>query len=195
MPIVHLINAKQAYAHSQGNYTQGLHDAAVAVFKANNWTVTETNIEAGYDDAEALAMLNEADLIISHTALWWMGLPWKFKRYIDEVITAGHGSLYNSDGRTRSDQGKLYGSGGLKTTTKYMLCMLMNAPESAFSEAEAFFEGNSVDGAQIAFHKTFQFLGMEPVKTFVAHDVMKEPRFEEHKAAYVDHLQTLIASF
>lgn len=35
------------------------------------------------------------------------------EKYIDEVFTAGHGSLYASDGRTRSDAGKKYGSGGL----------------------------------------------------------------------------------
>ncbi len=35
-----------------------------------------------------------------------MGEPWTVKRYIDEVFTEGHGKLYASDGRTRSDSEK-----------------------------------------------------------------------------------------
>ncbi len=33
------------------------------------------------------------------------------EKYMDDVFTEGHGSLYASDGRTRSDA-KKYGSGG-----------------------------------------------------------------------------------
>ena len=44
---------------------------------------------------------------------WWMGAPWTVKKYMDDVFTEGHGSLYASDGRTRSDASKKYGSGGL----------------------------------------------------------------------------------
>ncbi len=33
------------------------------------------------------------------------------EKYMDDVFTEGHGSLYASDGRTRSDASK-YGSGG-----------------------------------------------------------------------------------
>ncbi len=30
-----------------------------------------------------------------------MGAPWTVKKYIDDVFTEGHGTLYASDGRTR----------------------------------------------------------------------------------------------
>ena len=42
-----------------------------------------------------------------------MGAPWTVKKYIDDVFTEGHGTLYASDGRTRKDPSKKYGSGGL----------------------------------------------------------------------------------
>ena len=44
-----------------------------------------------------------------------MGAPWTVKKYIDDVFTEGHGTLYASDGRTRKDPSKKYGSGGLLT--------------------------------------------------------------------------------
>lgn len=190
MKSVHLINAKQPFGHSQGQYTNGLYETALELFTANKWQVESTIVEDGYDIDAEIAKLDKADLIICHTPLWWMGLPWTFKKYMDEVFTEGHGVLYSSDGRTRSNQGKLYGSGGLKQSTTYMLTMIMNAPASAFSDQEkqGLFEGADIDQAMIQFHKTFQFLGMKPAKTFMANDVMKVPQFEKHKAEYIAQL-------
>lgn len=45
------------------------------------------------------------------------------KKYIDDVFTEGHGTLYASDGRTRKDPSKKYGSGGLVQGKKYMLSL------------------------------------------------------------------------
>lgn len=41
-----------------------------------------------------------------------MGASWTVKKYMDDIFTAGHGILYASDGRSRSDASKKYGSGG-----------------------------------------------------------------------------------
>ncbi len=159
-----LINAKQKFGHSQGEYTNGLYEAARDLFVKNGWSVETTVIDQGYDCDEEVSKLDNADLIISHTPLWWMGVPWTFKKYMDDVFTPGHGVLYASDGRSRHDQGKLYGSGGLKTETRYMLTIIMNAPESAFSdeESEGLFEGADIDTVMIQYHKTLQFMGMKP---------------------------------
>lgn len=53
-----------------------------------------------------------ADVVIWQMPGWWMGAPWTVKKYIDDVFTEGHGTLYASDGRTRKDPSKKYGSGG-----------------------------------------------------------------------------------
>ncbi len=37
---------------------------------------------------------------------WWMGAPWIVKKYLDEVLTYGHGKLYANDGRSRHDSSK-----------------------------------------------------------------------------------------
>lgn len=61
--------------------------------------------------------------------VYWMSVPYIFKKYIDEVYTAGLGEvLCKDDGRTRSDLSKKYGSGGRKLRKKYMLSTTWNAP-------------------------------------------------------------------
>lgn len=43
----------------------------------------------------------------------------------------------------------------------------------AFTEKDQFFHGVGVDGVYLPFHKANQFLGMEPLPTFIANDVIK----------------------
>lgn len=195
MKNVHLINAKHAYAHSQGEYTDGMFECAKDFFLGKNYNVTESYTHGDYDIGEEVKKLDQADFIIAHTPFWWMGLPWSFKKYIDEVITEAHGVLYANDGRSRKDQGKLYGSGGLKPDVHYMLCMVMNAPTSVFDNPESLFEGASFDQALMQFHKTFQFLAMKKLPSFHANDVMKVPQFDEHRAQYEQHLKEVFKDF
>ncbi|TBL27362.1 NADPH quinone reductase MdaB, partial [Klebsiella oxytoca] len=61
-----------------------------------------------------------ADTIIYQMPGWCMMMPWKVKKYMDEVYTYGHGKLYENDGRTRHDPRKHYGSGGLLQGKQYM---------------------------------------------------------------------------
>ena len=57
------------------------------------------------------------------------------KKYIDETFTQG--IHYSSDGRSRSDESKTYGSGGL-LKGKYMLSLTYNCPTSEFSNKAGF---------------------------------------------------------
>ncbi|MGO2055411.1 MAG: NAD(P)H-dependent oxidoreductase, partial [Halomonadaceae bacterium] len=114
---------------------------------------------------------------------------WIVKRYIDEVLTEGHGSLYASDGRSRQDPTKQYGSGGLLQGRRYMLSLTWNAPLEAFDEPDNFFEGRGVDGVYFPFHKSQEFIGLAALPTFIANDVMKMPDVDRDKAAYRNHLR------
>ncbi|MBC7209878.1 MAG: NAD(P)H-dependent oxidoreductase [Pseudomonas sp.] len=129
-----------------------------------------------------------ADVVIYQMPGWWMGAPWTVKKYIDEVFTAGHGSLYANDGRTRSDASQKYGSGGLVQGKQYMLSLTWNAPQQAFDDPSDFFEGKGVDAVYFPFHKANQFLGMSGLPTFLAVDVMKRPDVPAALAAYEQHL-------
>ncbi len=117
-----------------------------------------------------------------------MGAPWTVKKYLDEVFTAGHGSLYANDGRTRADASQKYGSGGLIQGKQYLLSLTWNAPQQAFDDPSDFFEAKGVDAVYFPFHKANQFLGMRALPTFLCTDVMKVPDIERDVARYQQHL-------
>jgi modulator of drug activity B len=80
---------------------------------------------------------------------------------------------YAGDGRSREDASKRYGSGGLMGDKKYMLSLTYNCPTSEFDNKDGFFEGLSLDEANYAVHKTFQFCGAKQLETYSVHDIFK----------------------
>lgn len=183
-----LINGGKQFAHSNGQYNATLHEAAIAFLDHAGHDVKETFIDGGYDIQEEVQKMLWADVIVYQMPGWWMGAPWTVKQYIDEVFTAGHGSLYANDGRTRSDASQKYGSGGLLHGKQYMISATWNAPQQAFDDPSDFFEGKGVDAVYFPFHKANQFLGMSPLPTFLCVDVMKRPNIENDVERYKQHL-------
>ena len=188
MKKVLLLNGGKKFAHSDGRYNATLHEAALAYFDRAGYDVKETFIDGGYDVAEEVQKMLWADVVIYQMPGWWMGAPWTVKRYLDEVFTAGHGSLYANDGRTRSDASQKYGSGGLIQGKQYMLSLTWNAPQQAFDDPTDFFEAKGVDAVYFPFHKANQFLGMSALPTFLSTDVMKMPNIAADVQRYEEHL-------
>ncbi|MEQ9970485.1 NAD(P)H-dependent oxidoreductase [Pectobacterium carotovorum] len=183
-----LINAGKSFAHSKGELNHTLTDAATSFLRDKGHDVRVTVVDNGYDIEQEIQNYLWADTIIYQMPGWWMDTPWILKKYIDEVFTAGHGSLYASDGRSRSDVSKKYGSGGLLQVRKYMLSLTWNAPLEAFEDPEQFFHGVGVDGVYLPFHKANQFIGLSPLPTFICNDVMKAPDVPTYLANYRQHL-------
>ena len=140
-----LLNGGKKFAHSDGCYNTTLHDTALAFLDRAGFDLKHTHTDSGYDIAEEVQKFLWADVIIYQMPGWWMGAPWTVKKYIDEVFTEGHGSLYASDGRTRSDASQKYGSGGLIHGKQYMLSLTWNAPQQAFDDPSDFFEAKGVE--------------------------------------------------
>ncbi|MDD1961175.1 NAD(P)H-dependent oxidoreductase [Pseudomonas sp. 39004] len=183
-----LLNGGKQFAHSDGRLNATLHEAALAYLDRAGFDVRHTFIDGGYDVQEEVEKFLWADVVIYQMPGWWMGAPWTVKKYIDDVFTEGHGSLYASDGRTRSDASQKYGSGGLIQGKQYMLSLTWNAPQQAFDNPGDFFEGKGVDAVYFPFHKANQFLGMTGLPTFLAVDVMKRPDVPAALSAYEAHL-------
>ncbi|MCK5651354.1 MAG: NAD(P)H-dependent oxidoreductase, partial [Gemmatimonadetes bacterium] len=110
-----LINGHQRYeGFAEGRLNQTIVDAAERQLTAAGHEVRTTIVESGYDIAGELEKYRWADALFVQTPVYWMSVPYLFKKYIDEVYTSGIGEvLYKDDGRTRSDPSKKYGSGGL----------------------------------------------------------------------------------
>jgi modulator of drug activity B len=123
---------------SNGRYNETLHNSAMALMDRAGIDVQQTYIDGGNDIADEVQKWVWADAVVWQMHGWWMGAPWTAKKYIDEVFTAGHGSLYANDGRTRSDSSQKYGSGGLLHGKRYMISATWNAPQQAFDDPSDF---------------------------------------------------------
>lgn len=186
-----IINGAKQFAHSNGELNDTLTELAHDVLVENGHHIKITRTDKDYDIAEEIQKYVWADVIIYQMPGWWMGSPWTVKKYIDDIFTEGHGVLYASDGRSRSDASKKYGSGGLIHDKKYMLSLTWNAPKDAFTDPYQFFNGVGVDGVYLPFHKANQFLGMQGLPTFIVNDVIKAPDVELYKTEYRQHLLAL----
>lgn len=192
MKRVLLINAHQRYeGFAEGRLNQTLIDAAKDLLSGIGYEVKITSVEKGYDIAEELEKHKWADAIFVQTPVYWMSVPYIFKKYIDEVHTTGIGEvLCTDDGRTRSDLSRKYGSGGLMHGKKYMISTTWNAPLEAFEDSNQFFEGRGVDGVFMWLHKNYQFFGMEPLPTFSCYDVLKSPDIDNDLERFKLHLNS-----
>ncbi|OTG94807.1 NAD(P)H-dependent oxidoreductase [Acinetobacter sp. ANC 3832] len=188
-----IINGAKQFAHSNGELNDTLTQVANEVLAELGHTIKITRTDGDYDITEEIQKYVWADVIIYQMPGWWMGAPWTVKKYIDDIFTEGHGTLYASDGRSRSDASKKYGSGGLIHDKKYMLSLTWNAPMDAFTDEDQFFHGVGVDGVYLPFHKANQFLGMQSLPTFIVNDVIKAPNVELYKTEYRQHLLALFA--
>ena len=184
-----LLNGGKSFGHSHGRLNATLHDVAKETLSGLGHVIQETVIDAGYDIETEIEKYLWADAIVYQMPGWWMGEPWIVKKYMDEVFTAGHGKLYASDGRHRTDPTKNYGTGGLLQGKKHMLSLTWNAPIEAFTRAGDFFEGQGVDGVYLHFRKANEFLGMTALPTFICNDVMKNPQVPQYLADYRAHLE------
>ncbi len=183
-----IINAKKEFAHSGGRLNTTLAQVASDYLKEKGCEVQVTVVDEGYDTRTEVEKYLWAEAVIYQIPGWWMGPPWILKKYMDEVFTEGHGTLYANDGRTRADDSKKYGSGGLLQGRKYMISTTWNAPLEAFTDPVQFFEGTGIDGLMMPVHKANQFLGMAPLPTFMCNDVMKAPDIPAYISQYCEHL-------
>lgn len=191
MKKVLIINGGQNFGHSGGKYNTTIAENTLEVLnKFENVEVKVTNIAEGYNKDEEVKKFVWADLIIYHTPIWWFQLPNGFKKYIDEVFTAGHAKgIYMNDGRNAENPKINYGTGGMLGGRKYMLTTSWNAPETAFTLPGEFFNEKSVDdGPLFGFHRMNAFVSLQKVNSFHFHDVEKNANIDRDMALYREHL-------
>ena len=114
-----IINGAKKFGHSNGQLNDTLTEVAETYLRDLGHDVKVVRADSNYDVKTEVQNFLWADSVIWQMPGWWMGAPWTVKKYIDDVFTEGHGALYASDGRTRSDASKKYGSGGLIQGKKY----------------------------------------------------------------------------
>lgn len=196
MKNVLLINAHQFFdGISSGKLNNIMAGVVKEEMEKNGYAVQQTHIEQGYDvDAEVARHL-WADVIILQSPVFWFGMPWIYKKYVDEVFTAGifQQSFLSGDGRTRNDPSKQYGTGGKMQGKQYMLSLTWNAPAEAFGdESQVLFRGKTVDDVFVSNTANYTFCGAKILPAFSCYDVMKQPDVEGDMARLRKHLKTVL---
>lgn len=183
-----IINGAKTFNFAKGELNELYVQTAQELLTLEGHNVTVTKADSDYVVEDEIQKILDNDILIYQMPGWWMGEPWTVKKWMDEVFTIGQGKLYAHDGRSRSDESRKYGSGGLLQDKKYMLSVTWNAPLEAFNDPSQFFEGRGVDGVYLHFHKANQFLGMTSIPTFISNDVQKAPNVEEEINRFKEHL-------
>lgn len=185
-----IINAHHEYPFAKGELNRALVELAKAQLESKGHSVRLVNVDQGYEVETELENHTWADVVLLQSPVNWMGVPWTFKKYMDEVYTAGmDGTLCEGDGRHSDAPKKNYGAGGTLNGKKYMLSLTFNAPEEAFNDPKEYlFQGKSVDDLWFPMHMNFRFFGMEPLETFACYDVMKNANAEYDFNRFTAHL-------
>ncbi len=194
MSKVLIINAHHQYPFSEGQLNAALVQRAEEILQARGHETRTVRIDDGWDVESELHNHQWADVVLLQTPVNWMGVPWTFKKYMDEVYTAGmSGALCQGDGRHQDAPKKNYGAGGTLNGKKYLISLTFNAPEESFNDPDEYlFQGKSVDDLFFPMHMNFRFFGMQALPTFACYDVMKNAdtqadfsRFAEHLSQYL----------
>ncbi|MCL4112702.1 UNVERIFIED_CONTAM: hypothetical protein GTU68_052149 [Idotea baltica] len=194
MKNVLLINAHQRWENfAEGGLTRSYIDLAKKELEQKEINVRVTTVEDGYNIDEEIDNHLWADCVIVQVPMYWMNVPWAFKKYIDDVFTSGLGGrLAYHDGRVRDNPSKRYGTGGTTQGKKVMISVTINAPTYAFNKDE-FFEGLTIDQVFIGIHKPYQFSGFTSLPGFVAYDVIKNPQVESDFVRFKAHLDSIFS--
>lgn len=186
MSKVLIIDGGAKWHGTGGTLTHSFVELATDVLNSFGHQVTVTTVDREFSVDEEVEKIIDADSIILQFPAWWMNPPWQVKRYQDEVFLDPR--INGGDGRTRSDATQLYGRGGVCVSKTYMLSSTWNAPKEAFDDPLQFFEGKGIDAVLMSVHKTFQFLSMRPLPSFMANDVLKNPQIAEDMQRFKEHL-------
>ena len=178
MSNVLVINAHEPSPFSEGKLNAALVEKARTKLESKGHEVRVVTMQDDIVVDEQLAHFEWADRVILQSPVNWMTIPWSFKKYMDDVFTAGMGgTLCAFDGRTPEEPKKNYGTGGTRNNSKYMLSFTFNAPEESFNDdSEYLFQGRSVDDLMFHMHANFRFFGMSALPTFACYDRSEERR-------------------
>lgn len=170
-----IVNGAEPQAYSKGAFNGAMADA-IAAELSPYFKVLSTRVSDGYDTAQEIKKFKAADVVIYQYPVFWFMVPGQLKTYMDGVFTYDEFFTY-TDGP--------YGSGGLMQGKKVMFSTTWNAPEAAFNDTDAFFDGAGPSDAILAMRKAHQYCGFEELPHFSAHNVIRNPQLD----ANIDRLR------
>lgn len=174
-----IIDGADPRTYARGEFNGAMADTAKSLLEPH-FDVLTTRASAGYEVAEEIAKFKAADVVIYQYPIFWFMVPALLKKYMDDVFAYDEFFTY-TDGP--------YGSGGLMHGKHVMLSTTWNAPEQAFNDADAFFDGMEPSEAILAMRKAHQYCGFEELPHFSAHNVVRDPQIDANIARLRRHLR------
>ncbi|BFM14778.1 NAD(P)H-dependent oxidoreductase [Maricurvus nonylphenolicus] len=172
-----LINGAESRGVAQGQLSQTLIELASNELQ-NHFNILQTTVADGYNVREEQEKFKQADVVLFQYPVFWFSVPAGLKAYMDEVYE--HGVFFEGSDR--------YGEGGLLRGKRYLLSTTWNAPEEAFLDKAHFFDGRLQKEVLVAMHKAQQYVGMRPLASFAAFDVVANPRLDKLRESWRRHL-------
>lgn len=183
MKNVLLIDGHDYYERAKGNLTKEMCSSIYHILKGK-YEIKTTVVYDGYDVPNEIEKFKWADVIIIQTPIYWFNLPGMLKKYIDDVFEP---NIFF----TKSESEK-FGRGGLFTNKYYMLSLSWGASEKEFSKDHLnFLEGKNEDEVLFSVHKTMEYCGLKPLKTFSLYKAMRDPNLEKRLADVEKHLKDI----
>ncbi len=182
-----IINGWHSFSVAKGEFNKSLLTISESFFMdKNNYEVKVTKINEDYEVEKEVLKFIWADIIIYHTPIWWFSVPFRFKKYLDEVLTAGYrNGLWNSDGRSLENPKINYGTDGLLKGKSYIMTTSWNAPKEAFTLPNELFNQMNVDNSVLSgFHAMNRYLGLSLIESLQFHDVEKNANIGEELSRY-----------
>ena len=107
MSNIFILNGHKPYDFAKGELNASFVDRAKEFFARETHSIRVTKVAERYDVEAEIANHQWADIVVMQFPVNWMGVPWLFKKYMDEVYTAGmDGRLTVGDGRAAEEPKK-----------------------------------------------------------------------------------------
>lgn len=182
-----IINGAKKFAHSNGQLNDTLTEVADGTLRDLGHDVRIVRADSDYDVKAEVQNFLWADVVIWQMPGWWMGAPWTVKNILMMYSPKVTGlcmpamvvpaKIHQKIRFRRPGTGqKIYAFSDLERTN------------GSLHRKRSSFHGVGVDGVYLPFHKANQFLGMEPLPTFIANDVIKMPDVPRYTEEYRKHL-------
>jgi modulator of drug activity B len=187
-----IVNGWHEFAISKGTFNKSLFNISKRHFLDKpEYNLQTTEINKGYNVSDEVEKFIWSDLIIYHTPIWWFALPFNFKKYFDEVLTAGcNNGMWTSDGRKPENPEINYGTGGLLHGKQYIITTSWNAPQGAFTLPNEFYNQISVDNGPLSgFHGMNRYLSIKLHTSLQFHDVEKNADTSRLLKGYKEFLE------
>ena len=173
-----IINGHEKHQFSEGKLNRTIFNKITEEL-GDRFNIKTTIVDEGYNVSEELEKFKWAEVVIFQHPIYWFSFPAKFKHYIDQVYE--YGVFFEGSEK--------YGRGWLFKEKEYMFSLTWNAPEYTFNDKDEFMEGKTLDEAIFHLHKTNQYVGMRPLKTFSCFDVVQNPDVENNLKRLELHLK------